>query len=70
MRRSALRDREVFLFQPLEAAVDLVEVPEHLVAQLGDPSFHRVELPPKPDRSFKCVRTWTQEDVPRPISLG
>ncbi len=131
-----LRDREVFLIEPLEAPVDLVEVSEHLVAQLGDPGFHRVEPPtelaklmpglakppvdltelppdlveatvdvselpvelvealvhlgepareevdellmlaghgsslPQADRSFKCVSTWTPEDVPRPAPLG
>ena len=40
-----LRDREVFLIEPLEATVDLVEVSEHLVAQLGDPGVHRVDPP-------------------------
>ena len=40
-----LCDREVFLIEPLEAAVDLVEVSEHLVAQFGDPGVHRVDSP-------------------------
>jgi hypothetical protein len=40
-----LRDREVFLVEPFEATVDLVEVSEHLVAELGDPGAHRVDPP-------------------------
>ena len=40
-----LRDRKVFLIEPLEATVDLVEVSEHLAAQLGDPGVHRVDPP-------------------------
>jgi hypothetical protein len=42
-----LEDRLVFLLEPLEPTVDLVEAPEHLLSQLGDhlgePELHRVE---------------------------
>jgi hypothetical protein len=38
-----LRDRLVLLLEPLKAAIDLVEVPEHLVAQPGDLMLQRIE---------------------------
>jgi hypothetical protein len=39
----SLGDRLLLLLEPLESAVDLVEVPEHVLTQLGDPAFQRVE---------------------------
>jgi len=38
-----LRDRVVLLLEPLESAVDLIEVPEHLLSQLGEPEVYLVE---------------------------
>ena len=38
-----LRDRLVLLLESVESPVDLVEVPEHLVAQLGELVVHLVE---------------------------
>src|SRR5438093_4404066 len=38
-----LDDRLVFLLEPLEAPVDLVEVPEHIVSELGEPAVDVVE---------------------------
>ncbi|HEY3066439.1 MAG TPA: hypothetical protein VGL09_11650 [Methylomirabilota bacterium] len=38
-----LDDRLVFLFEPLEPTIDLVEVPEHISPQIVEPSVDRVE---------------------------
>ena len=38
-----LRDRVVLLLKAFESPVDLIEVPEHVVSQLGDLAVHLVE---------------------------
>jgi hypothetical protein len=39
----SLRDRLVLLLEPLESPVDLVKVPEHVAAQLGDLALNPVK---------------------------
>src|SRR5713101_4935945 len=39
----SLRDRVVLLFESLEAVVDRIEVPEHLLSQLGEPEVDLAE---------------------------
>jgi len=38
-----LRDRVVLLLESVESVVDLIEVPEHFLSQLGEPEVHLVE---------------------------
>ena len=38
-----LRDRVVLLLESVEAVVDRIEVPEHVLSQLGDPEVRLVE---------------------------
>jgi len=38
-----LRDRVVLLLESLESVIDRIEVPEHLLSQLGEPEVHRAE---------------------------
>ena len=38
-----LRDRVIFLFEPFEAAINLVEVPEHVLTQPGDLTLQGIE---------------------------
>ncbi|HET8577387.1 MAG TPA: hypothetical protein VFO18_09830 [Methylomirabilota bacterium] len=38
-----LRNRLILLLQTLESPIDLVEVPEHLAAELGDLTFNSVK---------------------------
>lgn len=59
----SLRDRVVLLLEPLEAVVDRIEVPEHLLPKLDDLVVHCVEP------AIHCIEPVTHLGEPA-IDLG